>query len=91
MLHFCNFPHNIYIFFNSGTSSLSDSILGLNEITENKSLWKMLAAEFIGTLILVTVGCGSCLGNPTIVQIALTFGLTVAAIVQVSLHQPFPV
>ncbi|XP_019764074.1 aquaporin AQPAe.a [Dendroctonus ponderosae] len=69
-----------------GTSSLSDSILGLNEITENKSLWKMLAAEFIGTLILVTVGCGSCLGNPTIVQIALAFGLTVAALVQAIGH-----
>lgn len=63
-------------------ASNSDSILGLNEITENKALWKMLVAEFIGTLILVTVGCGSCIGSPSIVQIALAFGLTVAALAQ---------
>lgn len=49
----------------------------------------MLAAEFLGTLILVLVGCGSCMTwdgvAPSIVQIALTFGLLVATIAQVSL------
>lgn len=46
----------------------------------------MLVAEFVGTLLLVAVGVGACLefGSPSIVQIALTFGLTVATIVQVS-------
>ncbi|XP_066251333.1 aquaporin AQPAe.a [Euwallacea similis] len=68
----------------------SDSIVGLNEITENKKLWKMLVAEFVGTLLLVAVGCGSCIGShtgsPTIAQIALTFGFTVATIVQAIGH-----
>lgn len=64
----------------------SDSILGIAEITENKALWKMLTAEFIGTLILVAVGCGSCIGTPGIVQIALAFGLTVAGLAQAIGH-----
>lgn len=66
--------------------SANDSIIGLNEITENKKLWKMLVAEFVGTLLLVAVGVGACLGSPSIVQIALTFGLTVATIVQAIGH-----
>jgi len=54
-------------------------------------LWKSGLAEFLGTLILVFVGCSVCLdnwqkkddptvnsGESTIVQIALTFGLAVA-------------
>jgi len=47
----------------------------------------MLVAEFVGTLLLVAVGVGACLGSPSIVQIALTFGLTVATIVQVSYNR----
>ncbi|CAH0559077.1 unnamed protein product [Brassicogethes aeneus] len=65
--------------------SVSGSILGLSDITDNKAIWKMLVAEFLGTLILVYVGCGSCVTvgtAPTYVQIALTFGLTVASLVQ---------
>ncbi|XP_060525966.1 aquaporin AQPAe.a [Cylas formicarius] len=60
----------------------ADSILGISEITENKSIWRMLVAEFLGTLVLVAVGTGSCIGTPTVVQIALTFGLTVATLAQ---------
>ena len=39
-----------------------------------------LSAEFIGTLLLVFVGCGSCLGDAAAntVRIALCFGITVA-------------
>lgn len=75
---------NTFLFF---PASSSESIIGLSDITENKSLWKMLIAECLGTLILVYVGCGSCiaLGDPsTYIQIALTFGLTVATLAQVS-------
>ncbi|XP_030759041.1 aquaporin AQPAe.a isoform X3 [Sitophilus oryzae] len=64
----------------------SDSIVGISDITEGKGLWKALVAEFLGTFILVAVGCGSCIGSPTTVQIALTFGLTVAALVQAIGH-----
>lgn len=47
-----------------------------------------MGAEFIGTLMLVVVGCGSCVGigapelsGPDNVQIALCFGLIVATII----------
>lgn len=47
----------------------------------------MLLAEFIGTLLLIFIGCSSCItwddNAPTIVQIALTFGLVVATAAQV--------
>ena len=50
--------------------------------------WRGVLAELIGTLLLVFVGCGACLGGgdweaapaPTTVQISLTFGLAVATL-----------
>jgi len=74
----------------SGVVSLSN-IIGIKDVCGNKRLWRMLIAEFIGTLFLVLIGCGSCLSGwkpgyePGMVQIALAFGLTVAAMAQVSL------
>lgn len=49
----------------------------------------MLFAEFLGTAILVFIGCGSImwidgLNAATVLQIALTFGLTIATLVQVN-------
>ena len=52
-------------------------------------LWKGIIAEFLGTLLLTLVGCGSCIGTgtqPGVVQIALCFGLSVATIVWVIGH-----
>jgi aquaporin related protein len=52
----------------------------------------MLMAEFIGTLFLVLVGCGSCISGwsdkyePSMVQIALAFGVTVATLAQAIGH-----
>lgn len=48
--------------------------------------WRAVVAELIGTLFLVLLGAGSCIGweegyQPTIVQIALSFGLIVATMV----------
>ncbi|XP_063907029.1 aquaporin AQPAe.a isoform X1 [Zophobas morio] len=61
----------------------SEGILGLSEITENKSIWRMLLAEFLGTFLLVCVGCGSIvLGDFSVVRIGLTFGITVATLAQ---------
>lgn len=41
-------------------------------------------SEFLGTLLLVFVGCGAIImGDGSLVQIALTFGLTVATLAQV--------
>ena len=56
--------------------------LGVDEVIGEKLLFvKSLAAELIGTLFLVLVGCGSCIQGDT-VQIALAFGLTVATMAQ---------
>ena len=49
----------------------------------------MLIAEFLGTLLLVSIGIASTTGwekdyEPTIPQIALCFGLVVATLAQVS-------
>ena len=49
----------------------------------------MLVAEFLGTLLLVSIGIASTTGwgqgyEPSMVQIALTFGLVVATLAQVS-------
>jgi len=67
------------------------SLLGLSELRPQQLL-RQLAAECIGTLLLVLVGCGSCMGGDqedgpkqfgdqaNIVRIALTFGLTVATL-----------
>lgn len=56
-------------------------------------LWKGIIAEFVGTLLLTLVGCGSCINlrgsdNTTspIVQIALCFGLSVGTIVWAIAH-----
>nr|CAD7609249.1 unnamed protein product [Timema genevievae] len=65
------------------------AVLGLSDITDNRHIWRMLAAEFLGTFLLVLIGCASTTVkwkdgyDPSMVQIALTFGLAVATIVQV--------
>lgn len=51
---------------------------------KNPLFWRAIVAEFVGTLFLVLVGCGSCTGwdpAPSVVQIALAFGLSVATMV----------
>jgi hypothetical protein len=72
-------------FLTSVPVSGAGSILGLSEITENKAIWRMLVAEFVGTFLLVVIGCGSIIFSETdfIVRVALTFGLTVATLAQV--------
>uniref|UniRef100_A0A0B6Y9H0 Aquaporin n=1 Tax=Arion vulgaris TaxID=1028688 RepID=A0A0B6Y9H0_9EUPU len=50
------------------------------------NLWLALSAEFIGTLAITLFGCGSWLTDTGVVQIALTFGLTVATVNWVFKH-----
>jgi aquaporin related protein len=57
--------------------------LGVEEI--NRGIWKVLLAEFLGTLLLNFYGCASCVVTEVgknDVLIALTFGLVIMAIVQ---------
>ncbi|VEN55518.1 unnamed protein product, partial [Callosobruchus maculatus] len=69
--------------------SLTGSILGISDITENKNIWRMLAAECLGTFLLVFIGCASCIGlsgTSSVVQISLTFGLTIGSVIQAIGH-----
>jgi len=62
--------------------------IGIAELSDHGSLLRSLIAEFIGTLLLVFVGCGSCLGDAAAntVRIALCFGITVATLAQTIGH-----
>lgn len=63
--------------------------LGLQEVMRNRDLWKALVAEFVGTLFLVFLGCLTTIGwpdegyQPSMVQEAIGFGITVAVMAQV--------
>lgn len=35
--------------------------IGLDDVCNNKRLWRMLIAETIGTFLLIFIGCGSCI------------------------------
>uniref|UniRef100_A0A4D5RAH5 Aquaporin AQPAe.a n=1 Tax=Scolopendra viridis TaxID=118503 RepID=A0A4D5RAH5_SCOVI len=72
-----------------------DRILGYKELHESgRDIWKCLLAEFVGTLFLVTVGCGSGVDwsekskpkEPNIVQIALCAGIAVATLIKCICH-----
>lgn len=62
--------------------------LGVDDVTDRRVL-RPLLAEFVGTLLLVVVGTGATSAQwtegetPSIVQIALTFGLAVAVIAHI--------
>jgi len=70
------------------STSLHLPYLGLQECRRVVPLLKSLVAELVGTLVLVFVGCGSCVGGSeatlsaqaNIVRISLCFGLTVATL-----------
>ncbi|XP_018023579.1 aquaporin-4-like [Hyalella azteca] len=69
-----------------GRLKSSADILGTQEI-KTVGLWKALAAEFLGTLILVLFGCASTLDEKTdIVRVSLTFGFTLACLIQALGH-----
>lgn len=66
-------------------------IIGVSDITNNRKIWKILLAEFLGTFFLVSIGIASTTTAwklsyaPSMVQIALTFGLVVATLAQVNI------
>jgi len=49
------------------------------------NFWVSVLVEFIGTWLLVMVGCGSC-EDGDVVRIALSFGISVATLVWVIGH-----
>lgn len=69
-----------------GRLKSSADIIGTHEL-KTIGLYKALAAEFIGTLILVLFGCASTLGDKTdVVKVSLTFGFTLACLIQAFDH-----
>lgn len=89
----------VYVFFFSRLSCFYffrcyftgvNRIIGVSDITNNRKIWKILLAEFLGTFFLVSVGVASTTAawdvgyKPSMVQIAFTFGLVVATIAQVN-------
>jgi len=65
------------------------SLIGTEDVRSIDSFWRAVLAEFVGTFILVAVGCGSCIAwdeKPSVVHIALTFGFVIASLVQAIGH-----
>ncbi|KAI9580497.1 hypothetical protein GQX74_012578 [Glossina fuscipes] len=60
-------------------------IVGVNDLKENKQLWKELLAEFVGTFVLLFLGLFSCIGG-SVEQISFAFGLAVASMAQAVGH-----
>ena len=56
----------------------------LEDLTSS-AFWRALAAEFVGTLFVVLIGCGAIdnneSSNPDVVQVALAFGLVFGSMV----------
>ena len=72
--------------------------LGMTELDDKVALISSILAEYVGTLLLVMVGCGSCMGGDEgeasvqvddqarVVRISLCFGLTVSTLAQTIGH-----
>ena len=65
------------------------AIFGCDELSKNRDIWRMLIAEFVGTMMLVLIGCASCVEgwneqySVSLVAVALTFGIIIATLAQV--------
>ncbi|KAJ2946625.1 hypothetical protein O0L34_g12682 [Tuta absoluta] len=69
----------------------TSSIIGLNDVTDNKLIWRQLIAELVGTFLLTSIGVAACVtinesNAPKVTSIALCFGLIVGSIVQAIAH-----
>ena len=71
-----------------GHSETMDSVRDNFDELRSWPVWRAMVAEFLGTLVLVFIGCGACVGGawadlptPTILSIALAFGLSVATMI----------
>lgn len=68
------------------------TVFGCEELSKNRDIWRMLVAEFVGPLFLVLIGCASCVEgwnesySPHIVQVAISFGITIATMAQAMGH-----
>jgi hypothetical protein len=58
-LHLLRLFNRFRIFLSSGVKE----IVGVADITDNRNIWRMLIAEFLGTMLLVSIGIGSTTGE----------------------------
>lgn len=73
----------------------SGAYLGVGDL-KNKDTYKALLAELVGSMVLVLIGCGSCVNTynevdksgfkPTVIEIAFAFGIAVATMAQAVGH-----
>jgi len=65
-------------------------MIAMDDVSDSNKIWRMLFAEFLGTAILLFLGCGSIMwlngsaNSSDILAISLTFGFTIATLVQVN-------
>jgi len=65
-------------------------MIAMDNVSDSNKIWRMLFAEFLGTAILLFLGCGSIMwlngstNSSDILAISLTFGFTIATLVQVN-------
>ncbi|CAA9999441.1 unnamed protein product [Nesidiocoris tenuis] len=62
------------------------NFLGMEELEKFDAVGQALVAEFLGTMLLVVIGCGACVLNPGTLTIALAFGFIIASAVQMVGH-----
>ncbi|XP_060864274.1 aquaporin AQPAe.a isoform X2 [Metopolophium dirhodum] len=71
------------------TNSVVHGMIAMDDVSDNNKIWRMLFAEFLGTAILLFLGCGSIMwlngstNSSDILAISLTFGFTIATLVQI--------
>jgi len=64
-------------------------MIAMDDVSDKNKIWRMLFAEFLGTAILLFIGCGSIMwldavDSSAVIQIALTFGFIISTLVQVN-------
>nr|BAH71068.1 ACYPI006387 [Acyrthosiphon pisum] len=70
-------------------SKVVHGMIAMDDVSDNNKIWRMLFAEFLGTAILLFLGCGSIMwlngstNSSDILAISLTFGFTIATLVQI--------
>uniref|UniRef100_A0AAU7P1F8 AQP X2 n=1 Tax=Megoura crassicauda TaxID=469902 RepID=A0AAU7P1F8_9HEMI len=73
----------------SYTDTVVHGMIAMDDVSDNNKIWRMLFAEFLGTAILLFLGCGSIMwlngstNSSDIIAISLTFGFTIATLVQI--------
>ena len=77
----------VYIWLSTHREMAPEKLVSMKEEIKSYQFWKAVRCEFLITLLYVFLGCGSCTvwdphRPPDEVKVALSFGLSVATLVQ---------